>query len=116
MLRLLVDQDFDHDILRGLMRRMTIPDVVMAHQVGLSQASDPELLASAARAGRVVVSHDRKSMPASAAAMITAGEQMTGLIIVPRQLPMIRAIDDLETILVCSEEYEWENVICYLPI
>ena len=45
MLRLLIDQDLDHVILRGLLLRVPNLDVITAHQVGLSNASDPELLA-----------------------------------------------------------------------
>jgi hypothetical protein len=55
MLRLLIDQDFDHDILRGLMRRVPNLDVVTAHDIGLSAATDPELLAWAAEAGRIII-------------------------------------------------------------
>jgi predicted nuclease of predicted toxin-antitoxin system len=48
MLRLLIDQDLDHVILRGLLLRVPNLDVITAHQVGLSNASDPEVLAWAA--------------------------------------------------------------------
>jgi hypothetical protein len=39
MLRLLIDQDLDHVILRGLLLRVPNLDVITAHQVGLSTAS-----------------------------------------------------------------------------
>jgi hypothetical protein len=45
MLRLLFDQDFNHKILRGLFLRLPILDGVTAKDAGLSEASDPELLA-----------------------------------------------------------------------
>ena len=45
MLRLLIDQDLDHVILRALLLRVQNLDVITAHQAGLSNASDPELLA-----------------------------------------------------------------------
>ena len=44
MLRILVDQDFDHDILRGFIRRVPQLDSITAYEVGMSEASDPELL------------------------------------------------------------------------
>jgi hypothetical protein len=44
MLRLLVDQDFDQDIIRGLLRRVPGLDVVTAYEVGLQEASDPVIL------------------------------------------------------------------------
>jgi hypothetical protein len=36
MLRLLIDQDLDHGILRGLLLQVPNLDVITAHQVGLS--------------------------------------------------------------------------------
>lgn len=60
MLRLLIDQDLDHVILRGLLLRVPNLDVITAHQVGLSDASDPNLLAWAAEHRRIVVSHHRQ--------------------------------------------------------
>jgi hypothetical protein len=116
MLRLLIDQDFDHDILRGLERRIQNLDAVTAHEIGLSEASDPELLEWAAAEGRIVVTHDRKTMPGHAAHRIAAGARMTGVFVVPRQLPISRAIDDLELVVSCSSNEEWETVIKYLPL
>ena len=44
MLRLLIDQDLDQVILRGLLLRVRGLDVVTAHQASLSDASDADLL------------------------------------------------------------------------
>ncbi len=65
MLRLLVDQDFDQDIMRGLARRTSEIDAIMAFEAGLSTVDDPELLRWAAEADRIVVTQDRKTMPAN---------------------------------------------------
>jgi predicted nuclease of predicted toxin-antitoxin system len=83
LVRLLIDQDFDHDILRGLMRRVPDLDVVTTHEAGLGEAPDRELLDWAAQSGRIVVTHDRKTMPQHAAARIAAGERMCGVFVVP---------------------------------
>ncbi len=116
MLRLLIDQDFDHDILRGLARRIPELDVLTAHEVGLSNATDPELLAWAAGAGRIIITHDRRTMPVHAAHRVATGEKMRGVIVVPRRLPISRAIDDLEITVACSLEEEFENLVRYLPL
>jgi predicted nuclease of predicted toxin-antitoxin system len=63
MLRLLIDQDLDHVILRGLLLRVPNLDVITAHQAGLSNASDSEVLAWAAEQERIVITHDRRTMP-----------------------------------------------------
>ena len=116
MLRLLIDQDLDHVILRALLLRVRNLDVITAHQAGLSNASDPELLAWAAEQERVVITHDRRTMPYHATSRIARAEKIAGIIIVSRQLPVSRVIDDLEIIVSCSDMVEWENIVKHLPL
>jgi hypothetical protein len=116
MLSLLIDQDFNQDILRGLVRRIPDLDSVTAYEVGLSEAMDPELLAWAAKEGRVLVSHDRTTMPNHAAELMEEGKNIAGVIIVPRRLSLSHVIDELEIIVTCSDVHEWENIIRYLPL
>ena len=116
MLRLLIDQDLDQVILRGLLLRVPNLDVITAHQAGLSDASDPDLLAWAAEQARIVVTHDRRTMPYHAASRIASGVGVAGIIIVSRRLPVSQVISDLEIIVSCSDMDEWENVIKHLPL
>jgi|SRR5215471_11500012 len=116
MLRLLIDQDLDQDILRGLAQRIQGLDAITAYEAGLSEATDLEFLAWAATEGRIIVSHDRKTMPGHAAERMAKGEPVAGVIIVSRRLPIKRVLDDLEMIVSCSEPVEWENVIRSLPL
>lgn len=58
MLRFFADQNFDGDIVRGLPRAIPDLDLLTAHQAGLSDALDPELLEWAAGHERVVLTHD----------------------------------------------------------
>jgi hypothetical protein len=116
MLRMLIDQDLDHDILRGLIRRLPRLDAVTAFEIGMREATDPQLLTRAAQEGRIVVTHDRKTMPMHAAALMSAGENIAGLLVVPRGMSLRQAIEDLELMIACSENDEWVNVIRYLPL
>lgn len=116
MIRLFIDQDFDHDILRGLERRIPDLDAVSAYEADLSKASDLALLTWAGEAGRIILTHDRKTMPAHASNLIAAGEPMAGVIVISRQLPISQVIDDLEIVVTCSFEHEWKNIIRYLPL
>ncbi|MBI4606197.1 MAG: DUF5615 family PIN-like protein [Planctomycetes bacterium] len=84
MIRLLADHCFDEDILRALQRRagregLTL-DVVLARDVGLARAKDPEVLAWAALNGRVVLSHDRNTLVGFAHKRTRSGLAMSGLI------------------------------------
>jgi hypothetical protein len=116
MLRLLIDQDLDHVILRGLLLRVPNLDVITAHQAGLSNASDPELLAWAAKQERIIVTHDRRTMPYHATSRIARAERVAGIIVVSRQLPLGQVINELEIIVSCSDMGEWENIVKYLPL
>jgi hypothetical protein len=116
MLSLLIDQDFNHDILRGLLRRLPDLDSVTAYEVGLSEAADPELLVWAARETRILITHDRTTMPNHAAELIAKDQAIAGVIIVPRRLSIRQVINDLEIIVTCSEVHEWSNIIRYLPL
>lgn len=116
MLRLLVDQDFDQDLLRGLLRRVPDLDAVTAYEVGMSNAPDPELLAWAAEAGRVLITHDRRTMPAHSARRLAAGDEIAGVIVVSRRIPISAAIDELEIAVMCSEPEEWRNLVRHIPL
>ena len=116
MLRLLIDQDIDHDILRGLIRCIPQLDAVTAFEIGMSEATDPELLTWAAQAGRTIVTHDRTTMPTHAADLMNEGKNIAGVFVVLRSLPLRQVIEDLELMITCSENDEWVNVIRYLPL
>jgi hypothetical protein len=55
-------------------------------------------------------------MPHHAAHLIQRGDEISGVLIVSRQLPVSQVIDDLEIIVSCSEPDEWTNVIKHLPL
>ena len=49
MLRLVSDENFNGDIIRGLFRRLPELDLVRVQDVGLMQTPDPDILQWAAR-------------------------------------------------------------------
>lgn len=116
MLRLLIDQDLDHDILRGLIRRVPHLDAVTAFELGMGKTSDPDLLLWAAKEGRVTITHDRRTMPRHAAKLMGQGKTIAGVFVAPRSLSLHQVIEDLELLVICSENNEWINVIRYLPL
>ncbi len=101
MLKLIIDQDFDHDIVRGLAQRIPNLDAVTALEVGLSTASDAELLAWADQAERIIVTHDRKTMPSHAGRRMTEGKRVFGVFVVSRRLQIVDVINDLEIMVMC---------------
>ncbi len=116
MLRLLFDQDFNHNILRGLFLRLPNLDGATSLQAGLNEASDPELLDWAASQSRIVVTHDVNTMPDQAYERIRQGERVAGVFVVPQELPIGQAIAELEVLASCSFEGEWDNLIVFIPL
>lgn len=76
---------------------------------------DPEVLAIAAQQGRILVSHDRRTMPLEFATFIT-GRQSSGIIIVSRKLSIELVIEELLLIWAESSSGEWVNRIAKLPL
>jgi len=116
MIRLLTDEDFDHNILRGLIRRVPHLDFVLVHDVGLTSQPDPVLLKWAANKHRSIITQDVNTMVPYAGQLVRQGEPMAGLIVVPQSLGIGRAIDDLELVVECYSESEMRDRIQYLPL
>ncbi len=74
MIGLAFDENFNHDILRGMLRRNSNLDGVRLQDVGLSGKDDPTVLEWAAQQGRVLISHDVSTITAFAYARVEAGK------------------------------------------
>ncbi len=116
MLRLATDENFNYNIVRGLLRRKPELDIVAIQDVGLSAADDPQILEWAAKENRVLLTHDVSTMTHYAYERIQAGLSMPGVFEVSRKVPLGQAIEDLLIIAECSLEGEWEGQVRYLPL
>ena len=113
--RFRADADFNQKIIAGLRRREPAIDFQTAQQAGVIGRPDPEVLLIAARLGRTVVSHDRRTMPAYFARFVQT-QPCPGLIVVSQELDIGAAIDDLLLIWVASDSEEWQDKIGFAPI
>jgi hypothetical protein len=114
--RLLFDENFNHRIVHGLQLRVPDLDFVIAQEIELKGAKDPELLGWAATENRIVVTHDVDTLLKFAYERIVGGHLMPGVIAVPQNLPIGQAIGDLVTAIECSEASELENSVLHLPL
>jgi Domain of unknown function (DUF5615) len=64
-MKLATDENFDGDIVRGLLRRQPDLDIVRVQDVELAETHDAVILAWAATQGRVLLTHDRETIPNS---------------------------------------------------
>jgi hypothetical protein len=116
LIRFAADEDLDNHIVRGLRHHRPEIDVVRVQDAEVVGAPDEDVLAWAAREGRVLLSHDASTMTAASYARIARGEPMTGLIIVPQWLAIGSAIEDIILIADCSDETDWAGQVRFLPL
>ncbi len=116
MLRLAADENFNNDILRGLVRRKPTLDIVRVQDVGLSGADDLAVLRWAAREQRALLTHDVTTITRYAYQLLNEGQPMAGVFEVSRAVPVNRAIDDILLLVECSLEGEWDGQVRYLPL
>lgn len=116
MLRLLIDENFDQRILRGLRLRVPLLDVVIVQDTAMQGLQDPLLLQEAAVLQRVLVTHDLKTIPRHAYVRVAAGEPMPAIIAVPDDLPIGQTIEHLHIVVECCEDHELANQVFYLPL
>jgi predicted nuclease of predicted toxin-antitoxin system len=117
VLRILIDENLDHRILRGLKRRLPDLDYVITQQDDeIAGAKDPPLLAWAAEHGRILITHDVNTVTDFAFERVAGALPMPGVIIVPEDLGIGIAIDELELVVACGEPRDFENKVEYLPL
>jgi len=116
MLRLLADENFNGEVVRGLLLRQSDADIVRVQDVGLAGADDPDVLSWAAANHRIVLTHDRTTMPDYAYERLASGEEMTGVFVVSDRFPIGQAIQEILLIVSCSEQSEWNGRVVRLPL
>lgn len=116
MLRLAADENFNRNIVRGLLRKKLDLDIIVIQDVGLTGANDPTILDWAAKENRILITHDVSTITRYAYERVQSGLPMPGVIEVSRKVPLSHAIDDILLIAECSVEGEWEGQVRYLPL
>ncbi len=87
-----------------------------AQDVGLEGVDDPDVLAWAAAEDRILLTHDRATMPDFAPVRCAAGDAMPGVFVLNDRNPVRQAIDELSMIDECSEPVEWTARVVFLPL
>ncbi|MGE3541566.1 MAG: DUF5615 family PIN-like protein [Candidatus Tectimicrobiota bacterium] len=113
--KFLADANFDMVIFVAAKRRERAFDYQTALEAGLTCLQDAEVLTTAAREGRVLVTHDVRTMPQHFAAFI--GEYTSpGVLLVPQSLPRRQVVEDLLLVWSAMEAEEWINRIMSFPL
>ena len=115
-MRLLADENFHGDILRGLLRVEPRLDIVRVQDTEIYQAADPAVLAWAAKEDRILITHDVKTMTKYSHDRVRAGLPLPGVIAVRDDVSIGQAIEEILTVLFASSPGELANMIIYIPL
>jgi hypothetical protein len=111
MLRLLADENFNGDIVRGLFLQYPELDLLRMQDVGLLGADDQEILSWAAVNDRVVLSHDFATMAWIAYERVAGGGFLPGVFLIDDRFPVGLAIREILLVNECSEQSEWNGKV-----
>ncbi len=115
MLRFLTDQNFDQGIARGLIARAPNLNIITAFKAGVSEYEDPDLLRWTAEHERILISHDKKTIPHYVKELVSSGLTLPGVILVIKSASIGKLIDDLEITVLCGKPEDFRNDVFYLP-
>ena len=109
------DADLNQAILTGVIRRQPNINFQTATEADLAGLRDSDVLALSARQQRILVTHDRRTMPTEFAEFIV-GNQSSGVLIVSRKTALETVIEELILIWLASTAEEWINRIAKIPL
>jgi hypothetical protein len=115
LIRFQADADIRAQIVVAVRSREPAIDFASALDSNLEGLSDPEVLDIAADQGRILVTHDRRTMPTFFRRRLEAGQTSPGLFLVSQFAPLGPVVEVLVMIWAASDEAEWQNQVRHLP-
>jgi predicted nuclease of predicted toxin-antitoxin system len=115
MIRYLADACIHDGIVSGCRRREPTMDFQSANEAKLKGVKDPDVLALASTANRILVSSDLKTMPRHFADFLEKHGQSPGVFLVKQNSPLADIIEYLIVAWAASDAEEWTNRIMEIP-
>jgi len=115
VVRFQADADLKQAIVTGAVRRQPDIDFRSANAAGLEGKTDSEVLGIAAQDSRILVTHDRKTMPTEFGNFIIS-QNSSGVLILAQNLPIGDAIESIILVWEASTSEEWVNQIMSIPL
>jgi hypothetical protein len=115
VIRFQADADLRYGVVKALRLREPTIDFASAADSKLEGAPDPEVLEIAAQQGRILVSHDRRTMVAHFRTRLAEGKSSPGVFLVTQSARIGQIVEAIVIVWAASEPVEWESQIRYLP-
>ena len=109
------DADLNHAIVRATRRREPAISFTSAADANLEGVPDSEVLEMAAAQERILITHDRQTMPEHFRERLAQGKSSPGVLIVSQFEPLGPVVETIVMIWAASITEEWRNQIRYLP-
>jgi hypothetical protein len=115
-MRFAADENFDRRILEGLRLRLSGIDILRVQDTEMYQSADPDLLEWLADEGRILMTHDARTMPGLVYRRVQDGLPVSGVIEVSRKISIGEAVDELEVLVGAGRPEDFENQVRYVPL
>jgi hypothetical protein len=115
-MRFLADENFNGDILHGLLQANPDLDILRVQDTEMYRTPDPQLLEWAAQENRILITHDKKTIPGHAFERVAAGLFMPGVIEIKRDEPLSELIAGLLFLMEAGLPEDFENQVRYVPM
>ena len=113
--RFQADADLNQTIVLATVRHEPGINFQTANMAGLSALNDMEVLELAARAGRILVTHDLKTMPRHFGEFLRRTSS-PGVLLVPQHLPVSAVAEELILVWSVTEASDWVDRLVFLPL
>lgn len=114
MIRFQADADLDRDVVVGVKHREPALDFASAPE-RLVKLPDPQVLELAVSEGRILVTHDRRTIPLHFRKRLDEGKSSPGVFLVSQFESVGPVVEAILMVWSASQEMEWRNQIFHLP-
>ena len=115
-LRFQADNDLKRIIVDATLRREPRIDFQTAQAARLDDLDDEAVLRLAASQSRVLVSHDKRTMPKALASFVASGGTSPGvLLVIPQSAAIREVIETLILIWTDDRANDWKNLVAKIP-
>lgn len=116
-IRFQADNDLKRIIVDATLRREPHIDFQTAQAARLDGLDDEAVLRRAASQSRILVSHDKRTMPQALASFVRSGDTSPGvLLVIPQSAPIREIVEALCLIWVDDRANDWKNLIFKIPL
>ena len=115
-IRYQADNDLRRHFVRAVRRREPAIDFQTAQAADLDGMDDLAVLRKTASENRILVSHDKRTMPQALATLMREGIESPGIfLVIPQNAEIQRVSESLILAWAASDPVEWRNRITKVP-